>query len=102
MKPEHRARVQALTAPLAKLNATANSWRDRVRAELAEGPMTPIELTDVLARTRNDRQTLRNAVLVLRKRGELRLRPMIKPAGRAVRVAPVMVLELVEDRSAAA
>lgn len=90
-----RARVQALTAPLAKLNESANSWRHRVRAELAEGPMTPIELTDVLARTPNDRQTVRNAVLVLRKRGELRLRPMIESAGRAVRVDPVMVLEVV-------
>lgn len=93
-----RARVQAMAAAL----AASNTWAARIRRELAEGPMTQIELTDVLARGNRERQCVRNAALRLRDRGEVRERPMLEAGGRRVRVAPVVVLELVEQGSAAA
>lgn len=93
-----RARMQAMTAALVE----SNTWPARIRRELAQGPMTQIELADVLARHPAERQRIRVTVCAMRKRGELRLRPMLEPAGRAVRVAPVVVLELVEQGSAAA
>jgi len=90
-----RARLQAMTAPIAQINAQANAWRDRLCSEIDAGPATADEVAALLARTRYERGNVRLALVGLRKRGLIRERPLIPSAGRAVRVVPVMVLEVV-------
>jgi hypothetical protein len=72
-------------------------WESRTLAELASGPSTRLELVAIIrARfTREDQRALHDAIRRLIAKGKVRERPMIEPGGRAVRVEPVMVLEVV-------
>jgi hypothetical protein len=72
-------------------------WEARVLQELEKGPSTRLELLSIIRSrfTREDQKAMNDAIRRLIAKGKLRERPMIEPGGRAVRVEPVMVLELV-------
>lgn len=87
-----RARLQAMAQRLAE----ANTWQARILREAAPGDATEDELIASLApRGRMQVKTARQELRKLMAAGLLRERALIEPAGRAVRVDPVMVLEVV-------
>jgi hypothetical protein len=99
-----RKQVRGMVRKVAAANATRIAWTSRVLAELAQGPMTRSDLLAVICPNWRaaEQKALADAVRRLIALGKVRERPMIEPGGRAVRVEPVMVLELVEQGSAAA
>ena len=87
-----RESLRAMTARIAE----ANTWPARILREAAPGDATEDELIACLAprgpvEVKTARQTLRRLIAA----GKLRERALIEPEGRAVRVQPVMVLEVV-------
>jgi hypothetical protein len=91
-----RRRLQEMAACL---RAYSRDWRRRVLDELARGPATREELLVDLSPTggvlpTGSRAKALAALAELIAEGLIRERPELQPCGRAVRVAPVVVLEL--------
>ena len=105
MKEQDRERVRRMAGTLAKANARRERLAARILSALPEcGPPTKDECAAIVGvwRSTEDRKLYRSALSRLMRDGQVRERPMIDPRGRRVRVAPVVVLELVEQGSAAA
>jgi len=107
LKEQDRDRVRAMTRRVANTNAKRQGYTGRILAMIGEsrheGELTRRECMSILqprAET-EERRAFNNAMSRLLREGKVRERPMIERAGRAVRVDPVMVLELVEQGSAA-
>jgi hypothetical protein len=73
---------------------------ERITAELRRGPATVVELCACIKGDTSEAnlQLIRNALERMRKRGEVRRRPMQKWAGRRAQIADVLVWELVETK----
>ena len=100
LKAHERDTVRRINCALRDANraAAANRlWQRRIAAELQSGPATRYELSiEVCGAKPNgfQRDAIGAALTSLLKSGEIVERPMFEASGRAVRVEPVMVLEL--------
>jgi hypothetical protein len=110
LKPAERARIRKMSYALRDANrveVAAKQWRGRVLVALADGPATRYELAVELCGRGTSPSTptklaIDSALRKLIAEGLVRERPELEPGGRRVRVEPVVVLELVEQGSAAA
>lgn len=91
---DDRARLRVLAADL---RAYRRDWRRRILDELARGPATREELWACMGydfKTGRPRPNTYAALADLIAEGLIRERAELQPCGPAVRVEPVMVLEL--------
>jgi hypothetical protein len=108
LKEQDRDRLRAITQRVAKTNGRRMAYTGKILATIpqspTEGPITRRECLAIIhpRADTEDRRAFTNAMSRLLREGKVRERPMIETGGRAVRVEPVMVLELVEQGSAAA
>jgi hypothetical protein len=105
MKEQDRERVRRMANTLAKANARRERLAARILSALPEcGPPTRDECAAIVGvwRSTEDRKLYRSALSRLMRDGQVRERPMIDSRCRGARVAPVVVLELVEQGSATA
>lgn len=97
MTAAERARVQSLAQRIGATNQKRIAWTGRILETLPDGPVTRRECLALIhpSAGTEDRKAFADALRGLLRAGRVQERPMIKPAGRAVRVEPVMVLEVV-------
>jgi hypothetical protein len=99
MKEQDRARLRRMASMLAQDNARRESLSQAICREAAEGHITRRECLALIKPTANtvERKAFADAMSRLIRQGKVRERPMIEPEphNRAVRIEPVMVLELV-------
>lgn len=97
MTAAERARVQSLAQRIGATNQKRIAWTGRILETLPDGPGTRRECLALIhpSAGTEDRKAFADALSRLLRAGRVQERPMIKPAGRAVRVEPVMVLEVV-------
>lgn len=92
-------RIRRMAKRLGIAVQTRTSWEALILRELAAGPMTRRDLLDVLCPKWGGAQqkAMADAARRLIAKGVVRERPMIEPEphNRAVRIEPVMVLEVV-------
>ena len=91
---DDRERLRRIAADV---RAYRNDWRRRILDELARGPATREELWACMGydfKTGRPRPNTYAALAALIAEGLIRERPELQPGGRAVRVEPVVVLEL--------
>ncbi len=93
-----RKRLRSINHRLAAENRVRVAWEAKILAELAEGSMTRDELLAVICPNWRPQQqkAVGDAIRRLAAKGRVTERPMLEPAGRAVRVNPVLVLELIQ------
>jgi len=96
LSAEERKRIRSMNHRLAAENRVRVAWESKLLAELAEGAMTRAELLAVICPGGRAQQqkAVADAVRRLAAKGQVRERPMLEPAGPAIRVEPLMVLEL--------
>jgi hypothetical protein len=96
-----RERIQRINCALRDANraaSSAESWRRKVVAVLSAGPATRADILLELCGTSasaTQRSAIVRAIRVLLDTSVARERPMFEFEGRATRVDPVLVLELV-------
>ena len=101
-----RGQIRRMSRAVSDANRAQNAerqWKRRTLEVLRDGPATRYELAVELCGAGTSpntvqRNAISKAVLALIEAGMVRERPEIESTGRAVRVEPVMVLELVEPR----
>lgn len=96
MTSAERTRIQAMSNRIRATNEKRIAWTGRILETLPDGPVTRRECLALVhpCAGKEDRKAFADALSRLLRAGRVQERPMIKPAGRAVRVDPVMVLEL--------
>jgi hypothetical protein len=92
-----RQRIREITRAVAEDNARRLSFAQQILEAVSHGPVTRRECLALVKPTANtiERKAFNDALSRMMRTGKVRERPMIPPAGRAVRVEPVMVLEVV-------
>lgn len=98
MTAAERARLQSLAQRIGATNRKRIAWTGRILETLPDGLVTRRECLALIhpSAGTEDRKAFADALSRLLRAGQVQERPMIKPAGRAVRVKPVMVLELIQ------
>ena len=98
MNAQERERVRGMAQRIGQTNQRRIAWTGRILETLPHGPVTRRECLALIhpsART-EDRKAFEHALRKLLRSGRVRERAMIERAGRAVRVEPVIVLEVVQ------
>ncbi len=99
MKEQDRARLRRMASMLAQDNARRESLSQAICREADAGYITRRECLAIIRPTANtiERKAFQDALSRLIRTGKVREVPLLEPAGRAVRVDPVMVLQLVKQ-----
>lgn len=103
IREQDRQKLRQITAKVAQDNARRERLIDAICREADAGYITRRECLAIIRPTANtiERKAFQDALSRLIRTGKVREVPLLEPAGRAVRVDPVMVLQLVKQGVAA-